>query len=391
MRINLDPKLDFDDVLLVPQRTKTASRKNVTIDRKFSFYHSERSWEGIPIIAANMDSTGTFSMAESLSPHKMVTCLHKHYPLKKQVEKFVSMSEEKDTSWDGDYVGEHWGYVLDYMWYGLGIKDEDLDGLRKFVDGADIIPNICVDVANGYTDDFVNFCQVIRDEFAPHQAPIIMAGNVCTPEMVQELILHGGVDIVKVGIGPGSACTTRLKTGVGYPQLSAIEECAHAAHGLKSDEKRLGLICADGGCRTPSDVCKAFAANADFVMLGGMLAGVDECEGEWEYETDIEWGIRDQKTFTAGKINGRKKRFFQFYGMSSHHAQEKHGSTVKNYRASEGRIKKIPYKGPVEDVVREILGGIRSACSYMGATCLKDMAKCAEFIQVNRTHFDQSV
>jgi GMP reductase len=184
------------------------------------------------------------------------------------------------------------------------------------------------------------------------------------------LILHGGVDIVKVGIGPGSACTTRLKAGVGYPQLSAIDECSHAAHGLKAQHKHLGLICADGGCRTPADVVKAFAAGADFVMLGGMIAGTDECSGEWSH------------------ING--SRVLTFYGMSSHAAQEKYGG-IKNYRASEGRVKTVEYKGEVSDVIDDILGGIRSACAYVGADSIKDLPKCAEFVKVNRVHFDKTL
>ena len=209
-----------------------------------------------------------------------------------------------------------------------------------------------------------------------------MAGNVCTPEMVQELILHGGVDIVKIGIGPGSACTTRLKTGVGFPQLSAIIECSHAAHGLRNGDGRLGLVCADGGCRTPSDVCKAFAAGADFVMLGGMLAGSYECEGDWQYE----W-VSDGKHDYYHKM---VRKSLKFYGMSSSEAQSKYGG-VKDYRASEGRVKEVPYKGPAKDIILDVLGGLRSACAYIGATKLKDMNKCAEFNLVNRTHFDQSI
>jgi len=197
--------------------------------------------------------------------------------------------------------------------------------------------------------------------------------------MVQEIILHGGVDIVKVGIGPGSACTTRLKTGVGYPQLSAIIECAHAAHGLRNGDGKLGLICADGGCRTPSDVAKAFAAGADFVMLGGMFAGTDECEGEWDYHNLI-----------SGDRIEKKKKSLRFYGMSSHNAQNKYGG-VRDYTASEGRTLEIPYKGPVQGVLQDILGGLRSSCAYIGSTKLKDMSKCAEFIQVNRTHFNQRI
>ena len=349
MKINNEIKLDFDDVLLLPQRSRTASRKQVQLQRRFRFYNSSREWSGIPIIAANMDTVGTLAMSSELSKLQIVTCLHKYY----SKEKILRL--------------EHSPFAM-YTWYSMGIKNVDFDNLSEIVEKTHIVPNICIDVANGYTNNFVNFCQKIRSTFGDR--PIIMAGNVASPEMVQELILHGGVDIVKVGIGPGSACTTRLKTGVGYPQLSCIMECAHAAHGLRAASARLGLICADGGCRLPGDVCKAFAAGADFVMLGGLLAGTDECEGEWE---------------------GEEKKVLKFYGMSSKKAQEKHGSGLKDYRSSEGRVKKIPYKGPVTETMKDILGGLRSACSYTGATRLKDFAKTAQFVRVNRTHHDQTV
>jgi GMP reductase len=380
MKIQNDIKLDFDDVLLVPQRSRAASRKEVSIDRTFSFYHSTRQWTGLPIMAANMDSTGTFEMSDKLSEYKAITCLHKHYTKQNYQNHFCNVNSQ---------------------WLSVGIKNEDLDKIRYIIDDVGFIPNICIDVANGYTDDFVNYCRKVRDTFGTQ--PIIMAGNVCTPDMVQELILHGGVDIVKVGIGPGSACTTRLKTGVGFPQLSAISECSHAAHGLKSEDRRLGLICADGGCRTPSDVVKAFAANADFVMLGGMLAGTDQCEGEWEYEYKCSAVIESNSDIDSykdivnwwqpidpGYDTEKKKISLLFYGMSSHKAQEKYGG-IKNYRASEGRVIKIPYKGCASEIMNDIMGGIRSACAYIGATSLKDLPKCAEFIMVNRTHFDKSV
>jgi len=368
MKINTEPKLDFDDVLLVPHRSRTASRAAINLERNFSFYHSSSTWSGVPIFAANMDTTGTFEMSKALLKYNLPTCLHKHYDKAQLLTELVHM---------------------DYQWFSVGIKDKDLDKLEDFIKAVGKIPNICIDVANGYTDDFVNFCRKIRERFG--SSPIIMAGNVCTPEMVQELILHGGVDIVKIGIGPGSACTTRLKTGVGYPQLSAIIECSHAAHGLRTGDSRLGLICADGGCRTPSDVCKAFAAGADFVMIGGMLAGTEECEGDWEYEyrcTDLSgefWQPLDPANNTE-----KRKKSLKFYGMSSHAAQEKYGG-IQNYRSSEGRIKTIQYKGPAELIIQDMLGGLRSACAYIGATKLKDMNKCAEFNLVNRTHFDQSV
>ena len=375
MKINNNTKLDFDDVLLVPQRSKAASRSEVNLERKFSFYHSDRIWSGVPIMAANMDTTGTLSMARSLKEFNSITCLHKHYDI-------------------ADYNIDD--FNIDTYWVSIGIKNEELIKLDKIVQRLQVIPNICIDVANGYTDDFVNFCARVRELFG--SKPIIMAGNVCTPEMVQEIILHGAVDIVKIGIGPGSACTTRLKTGVGFPQLSAVMECSHAAHGLRNGAGKLGLICADGGCQTPSDICKAFAAGADFVMIGGMLAGCEECEGEWQYEYKCEtkpdllvdrpiiwWQPLDPSNNAE-----KRKKCLTFYGMSSHAAQEKYGG-IKDYRASEGRIKTIPYKGPAEGVILDILGGLRSACAYIGCTSLKDMSKCAEFNIVNRVHFDKSV
>jgi GMP reductase len=355
MKINNEAKLDFDDVLLVPQRTRAVSRQSIDLIRNFSFYHSSSTWSGVPIFAANMDTTGTFAMSKSLTEFQLPTCLHKHYSIGTLVSDIID---------------------IDYQWFSLGIKDDDLDKLVRFVDSSKEIPNICIDVANGYTDDFVEFCAKVRLMFG--KEPIIMAGNVCTPEMVQEIILHGGVDIVKVGIGPGSACTTRLKTGVGYPQLSAIIECSHAAHGLRNGSGKLGLICADGGCKIPADIAKAFAAGADFVMLGGMLAGTDECDGEWEYDNLI-----------SGNHIEKKKKALKFYGMSSHAAQSKYGG-IKDYRSSEGRVLKIPYKGKVQDIIFDILGGIRSACAYTGATTLKDFSKTANFVRVNRTHYDQS-
>ena len=378
MKVSYDTKLDFDDVLLIPQRSITASRSNVIVERQFSFYHSSRKWNGIPIMVANMDTTGTIAMSKAMGEFKAITCLHKHYELR-------------------DYG--RYDINTDYHWITIGIKHDELNKLANIHNEIGIFPNICIDVANGYTDDFVNFCRSVRNLALTHkQNPIIMAGNICTPEMVQELILHGGVDIVKVGIGPGSACTTRLKTGVGYPQLSAIIECSHAAHGLKTSTGHHGLICADGGCRLPADVVKAFAANADFVMLGGMFAGAEECEGEWTYQykcvsnPDTDYTMEWWQPLNPGEQNyvEKQKTSLTFYGMSSHKAQNKYGG-IKQYSSSEGRVVTIPYKGFAKDIMLDILGGVRSACAYVGAETLKDLPKCAEFVRVNRTHFNQSV
>ncbi len=362
----MEIKLDFDDVLIHPRRSPTASRSGVELEREFRFYWSPKVWNGIPIVAANMDVTGTFEMGKALAKHKMITCLSKHY------------SREELMMF---YCNNHG--LEDYVFYSLGIRDEDIEKLVSFKKGMDDRPepNLCVDVANGYTDYFVERVSEIRNIYSD---AIIIAGNVATAGMAQELITHGGVDIVKIGIGPGCVCTTRLVTGVGYPQLSAIQECSKTVHGLKSGERRLGLICADGGCKNPGDICKAFGGNADFVMLGGMLAGTEECDGEWKWKTtECTCPLHasdDIKTAMTRKMS------LKFYGMSSYTAQDKYSGERADHRASEGREIEVQYKGRVDDVLKEITGGIRSCCAYIGATCLKDMGKCTEFIRVNRVH-----
>ena len=338
MRIESETKLDYSDVLICPKRSEAPSRKNVSLLRKYRFLNSRVEWEGIPILAANMSTVGTFAMAKELSSKSMLTCIHKHYSVGDLVK----------------FFSEHTAF------YTLGIKDEDFIKLKNFFEIFGGYPRfLCLDVANGYTRYFVDRCRELRG-ICPDS--VIMAGNVCTPEMVQELLLSGGVDIVKIGIGPGSACTTRLATGVGFPQLSATIECADAAHGLK------GHIVSDGGCTCPGDVAKAFGAGADFVMLGGMLAGHDECEGDWV-------------------LDGEGRRVgFGFYGMSSDEAMRKFSGGKADYKASEGRSVKVPYKGAVSSTVEEILGGLRSACTYVGTESLKDFSKCCTFVKVNRTH-----
>jgi GMP reductase len=338
MRIDNDPKLDFDDVLIRPKRSEAPSRSEVGVEREYRFLNSGRRWNGIPLIASNMDTIGTMEMARALGPH-IVTCLHKYYTA---VE--IAAFLEQD--------GHH-----EHTFVTLGIGDDDFRRLSQIAERAEVAL-ICVDVANGYTKYFVDRVQHIREKFPDST---IMAGNVATPEMVQELLISGAADIVKIGIGPGSVCTTRLKTGVGYPQLSAIIECADAAHGLK------GHVCADGGCRSPGDVVKAFAGGTDFVMLGGLLAGHDECQGEWIMDGDRKVGMR-------------------FYGMSSQVAMDKYAGGVKDYRACEGKQVVVPYRGPVAEAIREITGGIRSACAYVGASSLKDLSKCTTFVLCHRTH-----
>lgn len=337
MRIEQDLKLDFKDVLIRPKRSTLSSRSEVDISREYTFLHSGRKYRGVPIVAANMDVTGTFEMATALDKQMLATALHKHY--------------------DDDALVAHFSALADNTtrFYSMGIGAADMAKFRRVMERAGpAIKSVCIDVANGYTKAFVDFIHSLREAYP---ALTIMAGNVVTGEMTEELVL-GGADIVKVGIGPGSVCTTRKMTGVGYPQLSAIIECADAAHGLG------GLICADGGCTTPGDVAKAFGGGADFVMLGGMLAGHDECGGQLE------------------EVDGVRK--MRFYGMSSRIAMQKYAGGVAEYRASEGKEVLIDYRGPVENTLQDLLGGVRSACTYVGARKLKELSKRTTFIRVSQ-------
>jgi GMP reductase len=331
MIIEEDIKLDFKDVLIRPKRSTLSSRKEVELTRTFKFKHSQQTWSGIPIVAANMDGVGTFTMAKELQNHKLLTCVVKSY----QLDDWVNVRSELNQ---------------DYVMVSTGISDKDFEKLKFIITAVPLLKFICIDVANGYSEYFGDFVSKVRKEFSDKT---IIAGNVVTADMTQELILRGA-DIVKVGIGPGSVCTTRVQTGVGYPQLSAIIECADAAHGLGAH------IIADGGCTCPGDVAKAFGAGADFVMLGGILAGHDEGGG----------------TVENGQVT--------FYGMSSDTAMEKHHGGIASYRSSEGRTVTIPYKGQVKNTVLDLLGGIRSTCTYVGASMLKHLSKCTTFIRVNR-------
>ena len=331
-------KLNFDDVLLKPKRSTLTSRASVDLNRTITFRHSSKTFTGVPIMAANMDGVGTFSMAKVLQEFNCLTVIKKHYTLDKWKEA----------------IGH--GVKLSHLAVCTGAnmihdpKAEDYHNMKKILEQWPDINYICIDVANGYQEAFSSFVAKVRKEYPDK---VIIAGNVITPEMTEQLIIRGA-DIVKCGIGPGSVCTTRTMTGVGYPQISGIMECSDAAHGLK------GQIVADGGCRTPGDVSKAFAAGADFVMLGGMLAGHQECE--------------------LPLTNG----VYEFYGMSSDRAMENHRVDKKHYRGSEGKVVYLPDRGPVEHTIEEILGGVRSTCTYIGADKLKYLPKCATFIQTRQ-------
>lgn len=336
-RVDSDIKLDFKDVLFRPKRSTLKSRSEVNLHREFIFRNSKAHYNGVPVIASNMDTVGTFEMAEALAEDDLFTTIHKHYTIE-DWKKFAKKSPA----------------VLKNVAVSSGSSAEDYEHLKEVLAAVPQIAYICLDVANGYSEHFTSFVREVRKDF-PDKT--IMAGNVVTGEMVEELILSGA-DIIKVGIGPGSVCTTRIKTGVGYPQLSAVMECADAAHGLG------GHIISDGGCTCPGDVAKAFGAGADFVMIGGMFAGFDQSGGE------------------IVERNGKKLKLF--YGMSSATAMHKYSGGLREYRASEGKTVEVEYRGDVRATVQDILGGLRSTCTYVGASKLKELSRRTTFIRVTQ-------
>ena len=340
MRLEEDVKLDFKDVLIRPKRSTLTSRSEVDLTRTFEFKASGQSITTVPLIASNMDGVGTMTMARAFAPHKMLVALHKYYSVDELKNFFESLTPDEAP----------------YVFYTMGIKERDVEQLDALLSVMDEnrIASICIDVANGYTERFVEFCKRVRARF-PEK--ILMAGNVVTGEMVEELSL-AGVDIIKVGIGPGSVCTTRKMTGVGYPQLSAVIECADAAHGIGA------RICSDGGCQVPGDIAKAFGAGADFVMMGSMFAGHEESEME--------------------RFIKNGKEYLKYYGSSSQEAMLKHHGGVAKYRASEGKSVEIEYRGSVENTLQDMLGGLRSACTYVGASHLRELPKRTTFIRVTQ-------
>ena len=333
MKIESGIFYDFKDVLIKPKRSDLSSRSEVDLTKKVKFLHSKREWEGIPIIVSNMDTTGTFEMYNVLSSHKLITIFHKHYNI-----------DDYPTGLDPNY------YSLS-----TGISDDDWKKTQELI--KKLNPYfLTIDIANGYCSKFVEFCKKVRETYPKLT---IIAGNIATGDMVQELLLTAKVDIVKCGIGSGSVCSTRIKTGVGVPQLSVCINCSEVANGLN------GHIISDGGCCNPGDIAKAFGSGAHFTMLGGMLAGHDESGGDLVVDT-----------------NGKKYKLF--YGMSSKHAQDKHNGGMKEYRSSEGKVRKIPYKGDVNTTIMDILGGLRSTGTYIGARRIKDFPKCTTFMEVHQ-------
>ena len=379
MRIEEDVKIDYGNVLLRPKRSTLVSRKDVDLDRHYTFNNGQTYYD-IPIMASNMDGVGTIEIADALGKLGLFTCLVKSYSVDEYVEYFNMDEQWVDAKDIKRFVRK------EYTAYSMGVVDDDLNKFIKVYEQlGDRIKYVNIDVANGYTKKYSDFIKMFRDKYPDI---VIIAGNVCTADMTQELLLNGA-DIVKVGIGPGSVCTTRIKTGIGYPQLSAVIECADAAHGVG------GCIIADGGCTTPGDIAKAFCAGADYVMLGGMLAGHDEGGGKvvtkhystGEYKKVHDDGLGYEIPSVDRFIPMYEERnFVQFYGMSSKAANDKHFGGMKDYRSSEGREILVDYKGKVSDTILDILGGLRSTCTYVGAPGLKQLSKCATFVRCVDTH-----
>ena len=341
MMIINDIKLDYNDVLIVPKRSTLSSRSEVDITRHFVFKHSQNIWSGVPIIGANMTSIASFQMAHELNKNNMMLALHKYFKFNELSEFFANQTN------------------FEYNWYTTGISEDEIKKFAELYTANSNINKLCVDVANGYQEQFITTIKKLRDQF-PNVT--IMAGNVVTPEITEELILSGA-DIVKIGIGSGVFCETRIKTGVGYPQLSATIECADAAHGLN------GLICSDGGCNNPGDIAKSFAGGADFVMIGGMLSGHDESDGKI--------------------VTKDGKKYIESYGMSSETAMNLFNNGMPEYRTSEGRTVLVECKGPVAKTIQDILGGLRSTLTYTGSKSLKNLSKRSTFVRVNQQYNDK--
>jgi len=354
-RVLEDEKLNFDRVLIVPARSTIESRQDVKLEREFFFYHSPRTWSGIPIFCSNMTPLTSEAMCAEFSKNKMCVALHKYLS-------------------DNDVYFRIKNFGINYIWMSIGKQDNEIDRVKRVSELLGYSPNLVIDVPNGQIQSFVHYCKSIRDNFPES---IIMAGNVVTQDAAVDLILYGGVDCSKIQIGPGGNCQTSTVTGIGYGTLSCCIECSSAVHGLKSKERHLGLVCSDGGCKTSGDICKVFGAGSDFSMIGGLVSGTSECEGDWSYKRKIDWS---KKIPYITRVD--EKDELTFYGMSSHLAQQLHGVGKKEYRASEGLVSKVKYKGPVKDIIQEILGGIRSYLSYVGANSLKDAAKCTTFCKI---------
>ena len=371
MQIINETQLDFSDVLIKPRRSSIDSRSKVDITREYKFKWCPYVIKGTGIMQANMGTIGNFEVSRKMLDKGLFACLHKHHNIDILIKFYKELIKRGDDTWRRCLLG-------------IGLRDNGIDKLRQINKELGIQVGIKFDVPNGYIPQVKDKVIELRKEF-PEM--FIMVGNVVTGDITEDLILSGA-DCVAVGIGGGSACRTREKTGCGRPQLSTVIECADAAHQVG------GMICSDGGITCPGDICKAFGGGADFIMIGGLFAGTDEAEGEiitkW-----ISTGEYDRVSYDSGYIfkpHFEEKKFKQFYGMSSTLAQEKFQGGMKNYRASEGVVIEVPYSGSMDSILEDMLGSIRSMMTYIGAKNLKNIPKQCVFYKVNnqRNHIFDS-
>lgn len=369
-------QLDYCDVMIKPKRSTLNSRSEPNVYRDYKFRWTNRIINGNGLMVANMATTGTFEMAKVMQKNKMFCCLQKHYTYE-ELKTFLEDNFNNPESHNNDYI-----------FVSTGIKAGDYEKICKVID-LGLCKNLCIDIANGYIPNLLSFVKKIRENYP---SLVIMVGNVVTGDMVQDLILTGA-DIVKCGIGPGANCTTRKETGCGRPQFSTVLECAEAAHAID------GMICADGGVTCNGDIIKAFGAGADFVMVGSLVAGTDEADGEViekMYRTN-EYEFYEEDCCTLTKPSTREwteyhpdkpiysiKKFKLAYGMSSKYAQDKHWNGMANYRTSEGIVTLKEYVGPAQEIIDSYLGGLRSCMTYISAKRLKDIPKCCTFYKTNR-------
>ena len=367
MQIIDSVQLDFSDVLIKPRRSSIDSRSKVDITRNYKFKWCPYTIKGTGIMQANMGTIGNFDVSKKMLDNGLFACLHKYHNVEDLIEFYTDLIDRGDDTWMRCLLA-------------IGLRDNGIEKLRTLNEKLGVQVGIKFDVPNGYIPQVKEKVINLRKEFPDM---FIMVGNVVTGDITEDLILSGA-DCVAVGIGPGGQCLTREQTGCGRPQLSAIIECADAAHQVG------GMVCGDGGITCPGDLGKAFGAGADFIMIGSMFAGTLEADGDiiskWIFNGEYE-PAADGSGFEP---HLELKEFKQFYGMSSTLAQEKFGNGKPKYRASEGRVTIVPYVGSIDGVIEELLGGLRSTMTFLGAWKLKNIPKQCTFYkvhnQLNRTY-----
>lgn len=387
MLIHNDIQLDFDDVLIAPQTTTINHRGEVDIIREFKYLDVC----GVPVISANMTQTGTFDVASKLLENDYFATLHKFYKAEEIIEFIQSQKRKNILNGLIDCCGEYMGNEKNlFVTVGKRNWDEEFKKIETIYEQTGALVSVLLDVPNAYIPEIVDCVKQLR-EFMNEQnchGGLIAVGNVCSGDETQKLIL-AGANFVKVGIGPSPVCDTRIKTGCGRPQLSAIIECANAAHQVN------GYIIADGGFKTNADFCKALVAGADICMSGSMFAGCEEANGKIvekcfrTNEYDIDYGYDYSLTEFAnpepGKPKFEFKQFKEYYGMSSFRAQRENYGKVTTTGTSEGvECKLVPYTGPIQNTINDINGSLRSCGSYIGAKNIKSFSRQGMFYKVNR-------